>query len=1056
MIEGAFRRMTGFSEVTEENGQIIVSGVSAEYLARDMKRIWTTSKIASAMFTKVTWSDVRIPSFFGLELEYILNRMLESRGLDTSKRVIRNIIEGLNTNTWIKNISVPTTPWLDRGKLKEIIYENLLPHQTEFLNRYEATVRRYGLNGMLLSAAPGAGKAQPLYSNILTPNGWVKMGDIKIGDVVCTPNGKTAKVGGVYPQGKKDIYELTFKDGRKTRACGEHLWAFIDGGQKPRNLPPKIKTTLEMKERLEKQPNRTHFIPLTKPVEMKPAYLPLDPYVLGLLLGDGGLRYSVIFSSADEQLVKEMSARLPEDVELRKIEGNNVDYVIVGKERGNNSVWGTLVDLELKGKYSHEKAIPEKYLNGSYEQRLALIQGLMDSDGYVDVQSTVNFCSTSKVLAEQLQYLIRSVGGIARISTKTPTYTHQGEKREGRLAYRVNIRHPKPSTLFRLDRKVERCNDNGQYTGDVLKLGIASIEFVGVEEAQCIMVDDEDHLYITDDFIVTHNTITGCAIALTTNAEVVIVVCPKNAAIRVWQKTLQKEFKIPQNPYVAELDGAIQPKKKWHIFHYEALDRALELAKTIQGKKVCIILDESHNFNEIKSLRTERFLKLCKLTASKDIIWASGTPIKAMGFEAIPLLRSIDPLFSPVAEEAFRKMFGRDAKRTLDILAYRIGLISHTVPKQEVMSDKPEWETVTVKMPGSEKYTLGHLTKVMNDFINERTAYYKKNYSTYRKTYDDAIEYYRKTLTTKIQLEEFKEYQQNIAYLIRNGFDARRDGDIAVLTNRYEKEKIHPVIPQEMRKPFADAKSVIKYVDLKVRGECLGRILTKERIQCHVDMVHHINFDSMIKGVKKKTIIFTSYVKVVDETFDRLSKTYKPLRVYGDTNNELVQIVNKFEKDQTANPLITTYMSLSTAVPLVMANGIIFLNSPWRSYERDQAVARAHRIGQDTTVYCFEIVLDTGKEQNISSRSLDIMQWSRDQVDVIMGFTGDLKISVECNGFDVPMTVDYNEVLDDVLYDPDQTELVEVKPLSSLQSTDVSLEALPILYPADYLFYAKK
>lgn len=709
MIEGAFRRMTGLSEVTEENGQIIVSGVSAEYLARDMKRIWTTSKIASAMFTKVTWSDVRIPSFFGLELEYILNRMLESRGLDTPKRVIKNIIEGLNTNTWIRNIGVPTTPWFNRTKLKEIIYDQLLPHQMDFINKYEHTVRRYGLNGMLLSAPPGSGK-----------------------------------------------------------------------------------------------------------------------------------------------------------------------------------------------------------------------------------------------------------------------------------------------------------------------------------------------------------TVTGCAIALGTEAEVVIVICPKNAAIRVWQKTLQKEFKIPQNPYVAELDGAIQPKKKWHIFHYEALDRALELAKTVQGKKVCVILDESHNFNEIKSLRTERFLKLCRLTNSKDIIWASGTPIKAMGFEAIPLLRSIDPLFSQVTEEAFRKMFGRDAKRTLDILAYRIGLISHTVPKQEVMSDRPEWETITVKMPGSEKYTLSHLTKVMNEFITERTAFYKKNYSTYRKIYDDAIEFYRKTLTTKLQIEEFKEYQQNIAYLIRNGFDARRDGDIAVLTNRYEKEKIHPVIPQEMRKPFADAKSVIKYVDLKVRGECLGRILTKERIQCHVDMVHHVNFDSMIKGVKKKTIIFTSYVKVVDEAFEVLSKKYKPLRVYGDTNNDLVQIVNKFEKDQTANPLITTYMSLSTAVPLVMANGVIFLNSPWRSYERDQAVARAHRIGQDTTVYCFEIILDTGKEQNISSRSLDIMQWSRDQVDVIMGFTGDLKISVECNGFDIPMTVDFNEVLDDVLYDPDQTELLEVKPRSEMRVDEVSVESLPLLYPSDYLFYAKK
>ena len=116
MIEGAFRRMTGFSEVTEENGQIIISGVSAEYLARDMKRIWTTSKIASAMFTKVTWSDVRIPSFFALELEYILNRMLESRGLDTSRRTIKNIIDGLNNNTWIRNISVPTTPYLNRAE----------------------------------------------------------------------------------------------------------------------------------------------------------------------------------------------------------------------------------------------------------------------------------------------------------------------------------------------------------------------------------------------------------------------------------------------------------------------------------------------------------------------------------------------------------------------------------------------------------------------------------------------------------------------------------------------------------------------------------------------------------------------------------------------------------------------------------------------------------------------------------------------------------------------------------------------------------------------------
>ena len=702
MVTGVIRRATGFSEVMEKDGQIIISGAPAEYLARDMKRIWTTSKVASSMFIKVTWSEIRIPAFFALEFKYILTRLVESRGLHTSKRVIRNILEGINENTWIRNLFDEPKPWLKRQHLRELAWDKLLPHQTEFLDVYERTVPRYGLKGMLLSAAPGSGKS-----------------------------------------------------------------------------------------------------------------------------------------------------------------------------------------------------------------------------------------------------------------------------------------------------------------------------------------------------------ITGCSIALLTEAEVVIVVCPKNASQRVWEKTLQKEFKIPQNPFVAEVDKGIDPSRKWHIFHYEALDRALELAKIVHGKNVCVILDESHNFNEIKSLRTERFLKMCTLSGSQNIIWASGTPIKAMGFEAIPLLRSIDPLFSEVAELGFRKMFGRDARRTLDILAHRIGLISHTTTKQNVMSDEPEYEQIDVKIPNSEKYTLSFLSNVMNDFIKERFAYYTKHRGSYQEIYDNCLEIHRKTLKTPEELMAFKVYNQTVSYMVRNGFDPRFDGEKAILTNKYEKEKIHLTLPQEMRKLFIDAKSVIKYPMLKVRGECLGRILTKERIQCHVDMLAHIDFDSLINGVKKKTIIFTSYVKIVDACYDLLkAKKYQPLRVYGDTNNELVSIVNKFDKDASANPLVTTYQSLSTAVPLTMANGIIFLNSPWRSFEREQAVARAHRIGQDQTVYVFDIVLDTGKVPNISSRSLDIMQWSKDQVDQIMGIRGDVNVSVECNGFASEMQMDLNEILDDVLYDPDQ-KVVDCFPD---QTTADELE-LHGRYPKDYLFY---
>jgi Superfamily II DNA/RNA helicases, SNF2 family len=227
-----------------------------------------------------------------------------------------------------------------------------------------------------------------------------------------------------------------------------------------------------------------------------------------------------------------------------------------------------------------------------------------------------------------------------------------------------------------------------------------------------------------------------------------------------------------------------------------------------------------------------------------------------------------------------------------------------------------------------------------------------------------------------------------------------------------------PLLTNDQKKEFKDAKSVVKYVDLKIRGECLGRILTKERIQCHVDMLPYIDFKAIINTIKKKTIVFTGYVKVVDAVYNQLSKEgYSPLKIYADTNSEIKTIVEKFRNDPNANPMIATFDSLSTAVPLTMANGIIFLNNPWRSYIKEQAVARAHRIGQDQPVYCFDVILDTGNVPNISSRSLDIMQWSKDQVDKIMGTNGAVEVSVEQYGFVTKTTADINDVLDDISYE---------------------------------------
>src|SRR5574344_2982677 len=127
MLNKAFNRLTGFADVEQRGNVIIISGVSASTLSRDMKYIWNTSKIASSMFIKATWAEIRIPTFFALEFQYILRKLIDSRGLYTSKRILKNVVEALETQTWIANISAPQRPWLDREKLKEIIYPKLLP-----------------------------------------------------------------------------------------------------------------------------------------------------------------------------------------------------------------------------------------------------------------------------------------------------------------------------------------------------------------------------------------------------------------------------------------------------------------------------------------------------------------------------------------------------------------------------------------------------------------------------------------------------------------------------------------------------------------------------------------------------------------------------------------------------------------------------------------------------------------------------------------------------------------------------------------------------------------
>ena len=497
--------------------------------------------------------------------------------------------------------------------------------------------------------------------------------------------------------------------------------------------------------------------------------------------------------------------------------------------------------------------------------------------------------------------------------------------------------------------------------------------------------------------------------------EVTFIVCPKNAVDRVFRATMEKDFIETPSYWCSDSDTAPTPGKRYYIVHYENLVNFYEFVKKNKfvGKRINIVLDECHNFNDLKSLRTEVFCDMVQMLKPVSTLWGSGTPIKAMGAEVIPLLRTIDPFFTPKVEERFRAIFGLSSSRGLDILANRIGKISFKIDKQQVVGNQVDKYRIDITIPDGDRFTLKTIRETMSAYVRERTVYYQNNEKKYIEQYMRGLSAFEKTIRSEQQWKDYKHYRHSVDD-IRKNYDPSFHKDISAWCNRYEKRNILPALENPLRTEFKNARSVYKYVNLKILGEALGRVLGKERTACNVAMLQAIddyritelfgekdNYDSSLMEIigtsDSKTLIFTSYVEVVNALSETLEKRkLKPLRVYGETNKDLPSIMRTFSTDQSVDPLIATFMSLSTAVPVTAASTVVFLNAPFRAHEYEQALSRLDRIGQQFTVRAYDLYLSTGSEPNISTRSIDIMEWSKAQVEAIMGIKPvDLDIGVE-------------------------------------------------------------
>lgn len=344
-----------------------------------------------------------------------------------------------------------------------------------------------------------AGKAQPLDSKILTPTGWKLMKDIQIGDEICNSQYKISKVTGVFSQGIKEVFKITLSDKSEVESCKEHLWQIQSIWNRQRDM-------IEIK-RLEDIMNLSLFNSRGNPkysIQNQAACwfnyqsIPIDPYILGCLLGDGHLgKYKCTLTTDDREILQEFIERLGYEKISQKGDG---EYYIHGLNKEINN-------LKLTECKSFEKFIPDIYKFNSLFNRLELLQGLMDTDGTInEFGSAIEYSSSSEKLANDVIDLVRSMGGIANMTNRIPKYKYKGEVKEGKRSYRVfiNIRQLNPFKLTRKAERWERWNSKTKYD---LARNIISIEKSRETECQCISVDSEDSLYITDNFILTHNTL---------------------------------------------------------------------------------------------------------------------------------------------------------------------------------------------------------------------------------------------------------------------------------------------------------------------------------------------------------------------------------------------------------------------------------------------------------------------------------------------------------------------------------------------------------------------
>ena len=370
---------------------------------------------------------------------------------------------------------------------------------------------------MFVGANQVIGKEQPYSAKVLTSEGFVNMGDLKLGDKVYGSDGELCIVQNIFEQGIKPVYRLTFDDGSWAECGMDHLWKVMKPTHK-KKISQRYKencynrwSVMSLYEIIKQWGEKPAYhnkisIPVVEPIQFTKADLILHPYIVGVLLGDGTMSANfcrqITCDPIDIEIIKRVEELLPEGLGIVHSSYNRYSWFI---NSDGKHIWSKLfLASGLEICKTEDKFIPNSYLYSSVQDRIELLRGLMDTDGSAYKTGVCEFSSKSKQLAENLQFLVESLGGKASINIKE----HSGYKKDGKfidcgIHYRVIVSLYSINPFY-LKRKSIRALVDKRFNRK--ERSLSKIEYVRDEQSRCILVDSYDNTYLTNNCIVTHNS----------------------------------------------------------------------------------------------------------------------------------------------------------------------------------------------------------------------------------------------------------------------------------------------------------------------------------------------------------------------------------------------------------------------------------------------------------------------------------------------------------------------------------------------------------------------